>query len=56
MSDDKDKKLVVDGVEEPPLPKTKVPFYINWQSVAHRLQKERLKKMFDEIPEQKIVK
>ena len=49
------KKIVVDGTEEAPLPKTIVPFYINWQSVIRKKQKERLAELLAEIPKEKII-
>ena len=56
MSDGKEhKKIVIDGSEAAPLPKTTVPFYINWQSVVRKKQKENLEKLLAEIPKEKII-
>lgn len=47
------KKVKVDGVEVPPIPKTKIPFYIDWQAIAVKLQEENLARMLAEVEQEK---
>jgi hypothetical protein len=39
-SDEKEKKVLVNGKEEAPKKKTKVPLTVDWQAVARKKQSE----------------